>query len=145
LIYLAKFYDIQGYQHWEQVDAESSSEGIPGDRQTSSSGQTPEDAVERYPYIAVEVLASLIGLNEEHSINFRARASELRERPQPQAGKRIVTTRPEEARRQKKNLSAPPRPPESLPSAILKNKDFPRSQRSWKSPHSEPSEQPMVT
>jgi hypothetical protein len=140
LIYLAKFYDIQGYEHWEQADAASHSEGSEeglGNRDN----QTLEDAIERYPHMAVEVLASLIGLEEDHFTNFRARAAELREQPQLQATKRTVTTNLEETKRQKKDLPTLLQPPKSISSAIIKKKDLPRSQRSWKSSHSEPSQQ----
>jgi hypothetical protein len=56
LVYLAKFYDIEGYEHWEQADAESGSEDILGDKETPSSSYTLEDATKQYPHMAVEGL-----------------------------------------------------------------------------------------
>ena len=91
--------------------------------------------------MAVEVLASLIELEEERFANFRIRAAEFWERPQPQASKRTVVANLEEMKRQKKDLPTLPQPPRSLLSAILKKKDYSHSQRSWKSSHSEPSRQ----
>ena len=71
LIYLVTFYDIQGYENWEQADAvscgesiRSSSEDIPKEKPTL------EDAVKKYPSMAVEALGSLVGLVEDNFIGY---------------------------------------------------------------------------
>jgi hypothetical protein len=125
LIYLAEFYNIQGYETQEQADAESHSGNIKvsnddagSDRQASTSalglggqGQTLEDAVWRYPRMAVEALASLIRVVEENFENFQARAAEFQAQLQVQATKRVMTTEQEYAKRLKEEpLPLPPLP-----------------------------------
>lgn len=79
--------------------------------------------------MAVEVLASLIGLEEDNFINFRTRLAEFRTQLQLRIGKQAITTNLDELKSQKKDQLTL-RPPVSISSAILKGKDFPRSQRS---------------
>jgi cell shape-determining protein MreC len=80
--------------------------------------------------MAVEVLVSLIELDKDHFTNFQTRRAELQEQPQQLASKQTVTVNLEEAKRQKKDLPTVPWLSKSLPSAIVKNKDFLCSQRS---------------
>ena len=125
LIYLAKFYDIQGYKSWEQADIESfgesiesSSEDSQGDKQTTASNDyTLEDAVKRYPHMAVDALATLLGLEEKYYIKFLTEAAERRERQQTQATKRVIDTILRSTKRQREmgpTLPPPPKPSSSL-------------------------------
>jgi hypothetical protein len=112
LLYLAKFYDVQGHQSWERsyerhkASAENSFgetyKGHTEDDDTDSdadaasgSDESPEklsleEAVLRFPSMAVDALIPIVCLQEEnfHFDRFLARAAESKRQPQQPAGKR---------------------------------------------------------
>lgn len=71
-------------------------------RQASAS-KTLKDAVKRYSYITVEMLALLIRLEEGNFINFQTRLAEFRTQPQLRTGKQVITINPDKSKRQKKD------------------------------------------
>lgn len=94
-MYLAQFYDVQGYQKWKSIDAGTNSQKSENDDSDVESGPDIEDsqlsleeAVRIYPHMAVEKLAQIIGLVEADYDAFRAKAAERRQRPQPPVIKR---------------------------------------------------------
>src|SRR5277367_4138865 len=94
-MYLAQFYDVQGYQKWKGIDAGTNSQKSENDDSDVESGPDIEDsqlsleeAVRIYPHMAVEKLAQIIGLVEADYDAFRAKAAERRQRPQPPVIKR---------------------------------------------------------
>jgi hypothetical protein len=117
LIYLVGFYDVQGYETWEQADAEStkdSSEDTSSKRPSSSDkgsqeGQALEDAVRKYPQMAVEALGSLIGLVEDNFSSYQARAA-----------KRAISTERADAKRPRRELPPPPPPPPQPSSSLIR-------------------------
>ena len=103
LIYLVRFYDIQGYEHWGAVDVafpensandidDGSSDGSNSSLHSDDSSQQKlslEDAVRRYPHVAVEELASRIGLVLEEIRNFQARVVQYQQLPRQAAAKQL--------------------------------------------------------
>ncbi|PVH68433.1 hypothetical protein DL98DRAFT_662180 [Cadophora sp. DSE1049] len=105
LIYLLRFYQIQGYEQWGQaVDGfDQSPAGDTQDPLTSGSSSqsqsddsddsSPDDlsleeAARKYPRVAIEELGSILGIVFEDIQNFFERAALLREQSQQPAVKR---------------------------------------------------------
>jgi hypothetical protein len=130
LIYLVRFYDVQGYETWKNTDARTNSQKSENDDDSDvESGPDMEDsllsleeAVRTYPHVAVEELAPKIGLVEADYDAFRAKAAERRQRPQPPAIKRQpealdrnVARRSEKRPKQEETRSTTPQDHPSIP------------------------------
>jgi hypothetical protein len=98
LIYLVRFYDVQGYVTWKNTDAQTNSQrSESSDDQESEAESGPdsensqlslEEAVREYPHMAVEALAPKIGLVEANFDSFRAKVAEYKQKPQTPVAKR---------------------------------------------------------
>jgi hypothetical protein len=98
LIYLIRFYDVQGYVTWKNTDAQTNSqrsESIDDQESEAESGPDSEnsqlsleEAVREYPHMAVEALAPKIGLVEANFDSFRAKVAEYKQKPQTPVAKR---------------------------------------------------------
>lgn len=72
LLYLVKFYDVQGYQTWGSEDIYDREEY--GQANISSQESiSVDDAVLQHPDMAVEALSAMVGLIEENFIAFEVR------------------------------------------------------------------------
>ncbi|KAH6675961.1 hypothetical protein B0J14DRAFT_699314 [Halenospora varia] len=94
--YLLRFYDIQGHQHWGQINdtrnTDDSSSGESGS-QSDSGDSSPqdlsfEDAVRNYPHVAMDELGSRLGLVLEDIRSFFEKAAQHRQKHQQPAIKR---------------------------------------------------------
>ncbi|KAH8674369.1 hypothetical protein BGZ60DRAFT_429385 [Tricladium varicosporioides] len=98
LIYLLRFYDIQGYQYWGQTnhvssidDGSSGKSGSQSDSDDSSQQDLSfEDAVRSYPHVAIDELGSRLGLVLEDIRNFFKRAARRQQQHQRPAIKRLL-------------------------------------------------------
>lgn len=96
LIYLVRFYDVQGYETWKYTDARTNSQKSESDDDSDSESAPDtensllslEEAVREYPHTAVEALAAIVGLIEADFDSFRAKAAGYRQKPQPPVAKR---------------------------------------------------------
>ena len=113
LIYLIRFYDIQGYEEWG-MDADSlegDSDSDESDENSSKSSKSPislEVAVRSNPEIAHRALAAELGLAYDGIQRFMERAQELnqsrakkgskrrQEEQSPEGSKRRTSKRPPE-------------------------------------------------
>lgn len=86
LIYLCRFYRLEGFEDWHISTGAEDEQSDLEDFTTSNS--TLENAVQRYPNVAVEVLAQRIGLDYKAIKDFMIRLSEFEKRPRGQAMKR---------------------------------------------------------
>jgi hypothetical protein len=68
LIYLVKFYDVQGYETWKKADARSNSQKSISDLEDEGKDEQDsdewdqmslEEAVRTYPHMAVEALSPI--------------------------------------------------------------------------------------
>jgi hypothetical protein len=92
LVYLIRFYDIQGYEYWgrdEDYSSESDTDNRSSDRSNSSQQHVSlEEAVRKYPLDALNELASCFGLVFSDIHDFYQRAAQYRQRPQRGGTKR---------------------------------------------------------
>ncbi|KAH6675182.1 hypothetical protein B0J14DRAFT_637845 [Halenospora varia] len=90
-IYLLQFYDIQGHQHWGQInharntdDSSSCESGSQSDSDDSSPQDLSfKDAVRNYPDVAIDELGSRLGLVLEDIRGFFERARHRQQHQQP--------------------------------------------------------------
>jgi hypothetical protein len=133
LVYLVRFYDVQGYETWKYTNARTNSQKSESEDDHSSNSESGpdtensllslEEAVQAYPDMAVEALAPIIGLVEADFESFRARATEYRQKPQPPVTKRqpqpIDRTASKREEKRLKRSPAPGPAPAANPSIPL--------------------------
>jgi len=114
LIYLVRFYDIQGYEHWRAENFDFN-DNQAGDSEGWSSGESDssqphlslEDAIRSYPYRAVEELATCVGIGLQKICDFYARLAEYQRQPQQRPTKRppadVYTAKGKEQKRPRKS------------------------------------------
>ncbi|KAI9889509.1 MAG: hypothetical protein M1814_005203 [Vezdaea aestivalis] len=92
LVHLIHFYDIQGYEHWgnNTYDPDASDDEC---EPTSGPSFALEEAVAKHPLIALETLASVLGLKWKH-VKSNMVYFEKMARENPQASKRKPSSDP---------------------------------------------------
>lgn len=106
LVSLLEFYDVQGYQYWGQTEYD------PTDDSSDDSDISLEDAVEAHPGIAIDELASILGLPIGDIRSFHERAARHRRQQQERisAAKRRAATDAPMGETTKRARESPPAP-----------------------------------
>ena len=112
LIYLVRFYRIQGYQEWgywaESPQEESDSDKLTeGSSRSSGRPVTLEAAVRTNPEIAHRALAGVLGLAYDGIEAFMRRAKQLGQAPARQLSKRRHEEQPSQDRRKRSFKRSP--------------------------------------
>ncbi|KAF4634478.1 hypothetical protein G7Y89_g3628 [Cudoniella acicularis] len=143
LLYLVRFYDIQGFEYWGRPlypTSASDSNDESSDESDSLSDPSQqhlsiEDAVRKYPGIAIDELASRLGLVFQDIREFFQRAAQHRQRPPLEVSKRGLaeakTTEVKDTKRARRSE------PQSSPRDVVPL-EFPVSFRPAKSVSEEP-------